>query len=666
MGDRDRHSPPGALTPGAEPDIVMMICTAGHVDHGKTRLVKLLTGCNTDRLKIEQERGLTIELGFAPCVLEGNVGVGIVDVPGHEKFVRTMVAGVSGIELTILVVAADDGVKPQTVEHLRIMEFMGVSRGIVAVTKIDLVTPERLREAILEIGEFLKGTFLECAPVCPVSSETFEGYAEFYTILAGEVGKRVEKERHGVFRMPVEKVFGRRGFGAVVMGIPTDGSVGIGDRVELVPGGKTGKVRGIQQFLRDTDRGGRGQCLALNIPDFNKTPPERGQVLGVPGYCAPSRTFHVRLHAVPGLDRPLKNADEIKFHTGTAEDNGKLYLLEEKTLSGGSALAAIVLNSPVVASAHDRFIVRRSSPAATVAGGEILDTVESADKPRKRLALDRLQAYERFMAGRDPASREGMEKRIEYFLLSNGRKEASIEEISKGVLLTEACIAEVLTGLVERGTVFPLDQDAYIHADSYRNLAAEAKAKLEDASIHQGVLTLSTGDLQKGFDCSLRVWKAVEEALLREGIVARSGNTFVLAGALESMSENDRNIIDRVLSLYEETGFGSPRPDELPDLVGAPEKTVTGLMEYLYSRGLLIRLSETVTLSRAAFIDAQHIVVDLIRERGELDSADFKYHIASSRKYALAILDRLDSMHVTIRSGNIRKLSPDYERRTKG
>jgi selenocysteine-specific elongation factor len=658
-----RYRPPGALEPGAEPEIVMMICTAGHVDHGKTKLVKLLTGCNTDRLKIEQERGLTIELGFAPCVLDGEIGVGIVDVPGHEKFIRNMVAGVSGIEMAILVIAANDCIMPQTVEHLRIMEFMGISRGIVAVSKTDLVPPEILTEAISEIRVFLKGTFLENAPVCPVSSETFEGYSEFYTVLASEVRKLVKKKRPGIFRMPVEQVFSRRGYGIVVMGIPIEGFIEVGDQVEIVPGGRTGKVRGIQQFLRDTGRGEYGQCLALNIPDFTKTPPVRGDVISLPGYLAPSGTVFVRLHAIPGLERPLKNAEEIKFHTGTAEEMGKLYLLEDKTLAGGeSALAAIVLNTPVVAAVHDRFIIRRSSPAETVAGGEALALSETSQKPRKRQALEQMYGYEFFMGGADPAGSEGIERRIEYFLLTKGAKEASLDEISKGALLPKMLVSDVLAGLVERGRVRPLGADTFIHTDPLVRLLQEVRNKLDDAS-RAGKLTFSQGDLQQGFDLSQRLWKSIEEEFLHEGILERRGSTFILSEAKESLSEIDRRITDDILAIYRGSEFRSPRTDELPGFVSAPEKTIGKLMEYLYGIGLLIKLDSNVVLSREAFRKAQDMVVALIREKGELDSADFKYSIDSSRKYALAILDRLDSMHVTIRSGNIRTLSPDYEKR---
>jgi len=210
------QKPPGLFDPAGRSDLIMMVCTAGHVDHGKTSLVKQLTGCNTDRLKEEQERGLTIELGFAPCMLRGDVSIGIVDVPGHEKFVRNMVSGVPGIDLCLLVIAADDGIMPQTVEHLQIMELLGVRGGIVALTKIDLVSPERVDELIHGIADFLEGTFLEGCPICPVSSETFDGYFEFYDTLVDRVKAAKKSRANGIFRMPIERVFSQQGFGAKI------------------------------------------------------------------------------------------------------------------------------------------------------------------------------------------------------------------------------------------------------------------------------------------------------------------------------------------------------------------------------------------------------------------------------------------------------------------
>ena len=390
-----KQCPPGQLRADVNPDVIMMICTAGHVDHGKTQLVKLLTGCNTDVLKTEQERGLTIELGFAPCFLGNNLAVGIVDVPGHEKFVKNMVAGVSGIAMTVLVIAADDGVMPQTVEHLQIMQLMGVRHGMVALTKTDLVPEETVNQRVEEIRAFLEGTFLEGADICPVSSETFDGYSEFYDVLVGRIRGIVKQRQVGVFRMPIERVFSQRGFGSIVTGIPVGGTVRLGDQLELVPGGMKGKVRGIQCFLRDASEGSYGQCLALNIPDFSKQPPVRGQTLGQPGYMRPARIFHVRVNTIQKLEPPLRNAEEIKFHTGTAEEHGKIYLLEEKTFEGGgSGLATVLVANAVSAAVNDRFIVRRPSPAATVGGGDILAVSYTEHRPKRKVILEKLHAYE--------------------------------------------------------------------------------------------------------------------------------------------------------------------------------------------------------------------------------------------------------------------------------
>ena len=282
----------------------MMVCTAGHVDHGKTRLVGLLTGCETDRLREEKERGLTIELGYAPCVIGGDLCVGIVDVPGHERFVRTMVAGVSGIDLAVLVIAADDGVMPQTVEHLQIMELLGVKDGLVALTKTDLVPPGQVEERAGQIRTFLEGTFLEGAPVFPVSSETFAGYDAFYEGLCAGLQAVRRERRPGIFRMPVAKVFSRPGFGTVVTGIPVAGTIRVGDEIEVVPGGRRGAVRRMECFLHEAEQGRAGQCLALNVPGLDADAVERGQLLSVPGWARAVRYLHVRLQAVPRLDRP--------------------------------------------------------------------------------------------------------------------------------------------------------------------------------------------------------------------------------------------------------------------------------------------------------------------------------------------------------------------------
>ena len=329
--------PPGLLRTDEEVDVALMIGTAGHVDHGKTRLVGLLTGCKTDRLKIEQERGLTIELGFAPCRLGGDLAAGIVDVPGHEQFIKNMVAGAAGMDMAVLVVAADDGVMPQTIEHLQIMQFLGVGQGMVALSKIDLVTPERVEEATGEIRELCKGTFLEGAPICPVSSETFEGFDEFYRTLVATASEAKIIRSEGVFRMPVERVFSRPGYGSVATGIPQAGNVTVGQELEIQPSGARVRVRGIQKFLRDAEQGGAGQCLALNLAGAPRDTLERGQVLAEPGYVKASSFLQVTLKACHDLEPPVKDGEEVRLHTGTAEVHGKLLLYGERHLGRGES-----------------------------------------------------------------------------------------------------------------------------------------------------------------------------------------------------------------------------------------------------------------------------------------------------------------------------------------
>ena len=663
MGDRTDKQPPGKVETGTRPEVLRMICTAGHVDHGKTKLVKLLTGCNTDRLKAELERGLTIELGFAPCFLGGDLCVGIVDVPGHDKFIKNMVAGVSGIDMAVLVIAANDGIMPQTVEHLQILELLGVSKGIVALTKTDLVDEKRIHSVTGEIRDFITGTFLERATICPVSSETFDGYSEFYTTLVREIKGLAKKRRYGIFRMPIEQVFTRKGYGTVVQGIPVDGTISIGSQVEVVPGNQRGKVRAVQQFMNETSEGEYGQCLALNIPDFNKKPPERGQVICLPGYIKPSVVFHVRLTMVHDLQKPLQNAEEIKFHTGTIEEPGKIYLLDNTEIpEGNTGIATIVLNNPVVAAARDRFIIRRPSPAATIAGGEILEASQSTTKPRKKQIADMLRATSEFFLGLDLSDEEGVEKRIEYYLRTECNGCASHTDISKGTLLTLNAVKNCLSNLVGSGKVLTLDTDYYIHSENYRSCMSEVESQLEKAVSEDGILSITISGLRRDVPWPDRLWKRIQEDLQEKKLVKRHGDRYIVQAAVRQLDTKDSLLIARIQELYEDAGFHSPRPDELPELLHESMDKIEMLLEYLYTDKKLVRLARNVVLSYDHFRQARDMVIDIINGNGQLDSADFKRHIGSSRKYALAILDFLDSQRITIRQGNIRKLSPNYEK----
>ncbi|MBI4865137.1 MAG: selenocysteine-specific translation elongation factor [Candidatus Riflebacteria bacterium] len=655
--------PPGYLRADVSPDVIMMACTAGHVDHGKTQLVKLLTGCETDLLEAEKERGLTIELGFAPCYLGDGQAVGIVDVPGHEKFVRTMVSGVSGIDTTILVVAADDGVMPQTVEHLQIMQLLGLAHGIVALTKVDLVSEQTRAERIDQIRALLGGTFLERAPICPVSSKTFQGYGEFYETLVGRVRSLSRPVRPGVFRLPVDRVFSVRGFGTVISGIPVAGTVQVGDRVEAVPGGAQGTVRSIQCFLRDAPRGQSGQCLALNIPDFGRESLRRGQVVGPPGYLREFRVFHVRLETLSSSRTPLRNADPIMFHTGTTEESGKVYLLEAGTLEPGqSQLATVVMEGPVVAAAMDRFILRRPSPAATIGGGEILAGCEGQRRPRRAAALSQLRAHESFFEGRRLAGETGVAWRIEHFLKLERPTGAPAEEISRALLLGLDQVELHLAQMARDGTVLTMASHQ-VHVEAYRECLAAIEARVRRAAAEGGQLVLSLSELRRDCPWPAELWNRIQRDLEASGLVSIQGHEVTLVSGLASLSQTERRVLEELLRVYRETGYQSPRPDELPDRLGAPSSQIERLLEALCTQGRLVRLGKNVILSLEHCRAAQDLVVRLITEKGKLDSADFKHDLGSTRKYSLAILDYLDSRQVTIRHGNERRLSSDYAKR---
>ncbi|MHC4942252.1 MAG: selenocysteine-specific translation elongation factor [Planctomycetota bacterium] len=673
-----KRQPPGKFEASGDSDLIMMVCTAGHVDHGKTSLVKQLTGCNTDRLKVERERGLTIELGFAPCMLRGNLSVGIVDVPGHEKFVKNMVSGVPGIDLSILVIAADDGVMPQTVEHLQIMELLGVRSGIVALTKIDLVSEDRMKQRISEIEAFLHGTFLEGAPICPVSSETFDGFFDFYDLLVERVKEAKKARANGIFRMPIERTFSQQGFGVILSGIPLDGQIQVGQQIEVIPGGHKGKIRGIQCFGRNADRGGYGQCLALNIPDLGKINPQRGQVACIPGYLKESKFFHVRLKTIPNMDAPLKNNQEIKFHTGTSEELGKLFLLEDQILGAGkTGIATIAVQNPVAAAVLDKFILRRHSPATTVAGGEILAVSYTTRRPRKKRMAARLRAYQIYFEGVDPASQEGAERRIEYHLFSERKTGAPSREIGTGTLLPHELVLKSLRNLVEQERLMILGAaggvnagsggaaqgDYFIHQESYRICLHDVEEWIKFVFHEEDALSLTMSDLRKRFDYPSVLWQKITADLEAGDLVAIQGNKIVLKGAESKFDEEERRVIDGVLKIYQDTTFKSPRPDEIPPMVKASQDKVDRAIEYLCNEARLVQLNKNVILDYDSYKKAQDTVVNVIKEKGSLNSADFKYHIESTRKYALAILDYLDGRRITICLQNHdRRLTQDYER----
>jgi len=373
----------------------LILGTAGHIDHGKTSLVKALTGTDTDRLKEEKARGITIELGFAHLELPGGIEFGVVDVPGHEKFVRAMVAGVAGMDLVMLVIAADEGIMPQTREHLDILRLLGVRAGLVALTKSDMVEPDWLPLVQEEVREFVAGTFLETAPIIPVSSKTGAGLDELKAALALLAEAAAEKKRDGAFRLPVDRVFTVAGFGTVVTGTLLAGEIRIGDELELLPKGIGGRVRGIQAHGSKADSGQAGQRLAVNLQGIDLDQVQRGDVVVPANVFRTTRRVDVRLDHLTAAPRDLKHRSNVRFHTGTSEVTAQVLLLERSSLPPGeTAYAQLRLAEPLLLVSGDPYLIRTASPAATIGGGIVLDPFPPARRRRSDEALKLLAALD--------------------------------------------------------------------------------------------------------------------------------------------------------------------------------------------------------------------------------------------------------------------------------
>ncbi|MFN0072398.1 MAG: selenocysteine-specific translation elongation factor, partial [Chloroflexota bacterium] len=372
-----------------------VVGTAGHVDHGKSTLIRALTGIDPDRLREEKERGMTIDLGFAWLTLPSGLEISIVDVPGHERFVHNMLAGVGGIDIALLVVAADEGIMPQTREHLDILDLLGISSGVVVVTKMDLVDQEWLDLVVAEIEEGLQDSLLATAPLIPVSSTTGQGLEQLKFTLDTLLARERTRPMTGRPRLPIDRVFTMSGFGTVVTGTLIDGALHVGDELEIVPGGKRTRIRGLQSHRRKVDTVPAGTRVAVNVSGVSTDELARGEVLSAPGALRATRLLDVRLNMVREGPKTLRHNAEVTFHTGSAETIGKVALLDERELAPGEiGLAQIRLQQPVAVAKGDLFVIRLLTPALTIGGGVIIEPHPQRHRRFQDQVLEQLQVLE--------------------------------------------------------------------------------------------------------------------------------------------------------------------------------------------------------------------------------------------------------------------------------
>jgi len=627
----------------------IIVGTAGHIDHGKTALVKALTGIDTDRLKEEKERGITTDLGFASLTLDDGVMFGFVDVPGHERFVKNMLAGVGGIDVVMLVIAADESVMPQTREHLAICELLHVRQGLTVLTKIDAAEADMADLVEVEVHEFLRGSFLEGAPVLRASAHTGEGMPELVEALRRMASTAKPRDSSKLFRLPIDRCFTMKGFGAVAAGTLITGRIRRDEEVEILPARKPARVRGIQVHGHTVDEARAGQRTALNLQRVDLAEIERGTVITVPGLFAPSATFDVSLELL-STSGALPSRKRIRFHVGTTELIGHAVLLGQDILQpGDTALARIRLEKPAFALPGDRFIVRQYSPMTTLGGGEILD----AHPPKLRRSdpriVNRLRVLE---AG---TLRDKVRQLIEEAETAGLDDMALVGRLG---ITPEAARSEV-QALASNQQVRILSAQPLVTATREVFDTAAAAAVHEVNAFHAAEPLLpgiGREDLRaRAFPKASPVFfRAVLDHLaaqravtVEEDVVRAFGRSINLHGADEKARE-------QLIARFREMGLQAPPPDEIAGSAGVDRTNARKIIQMLVKEQVLVRINDALILDRKA---VQKLISDVRARKSanpKFGVGEFKELTGLSRKYAVPLLEYLDGQRITRRVGDER------------
>lgn len=629
----------------------LILGTAGHIDHGKTSLVKALTGIDCDRLPEEKRRGITIDIGFATLDL-GEFRLGIVDVPGHERFIKNMLAGATGIDLAVLVVAADDSVMPQTREHLEILQLLGLKHGVIALTKCDLVD-ETSREVVeLELRELVQGTFLDGAPIIRTSAHTRLGLDELKDAIKAECRKLGERPDQSWFRMAIDRSFVVQGHGTVVTGSVTSGTLRVGDEVEWLPRGERVRVRSLQNHDQPVQDVHRGQRAALNLAGVHHEDIIRGQEVATPGYLAPSRVITVRLHALADTKRPIKHRASVRFHIGTAEVMGTIALLDCDAIEpGGWGLAQVFPEEPATATWGQPFVIRGPSATQTLGGGQVLQPV--AKKIRRR-HLEMLERIERLWSG-------DAEERALTVAWFGGLAGFALADLVRGAGLDPDQARELVASLQTRGALVevPISQARrlLLHADMVRELDDRILQVL--ARLHAQFPLMSSHDRQRvqsqldyiGDDALVQA--AVERLILRKLLVGDL-KRIARADHKPKLSGNQRKLKDKLIAAYHEARFQPPEPASFAGQAGGNAASLNDLLELCVAEGYLVQAADNLYLHRDADEDMRRRVGEKLTPGTGLTVAEIRDLLGTTRKYAVPLCEYLDRIGLTRREGDLR------------
>jgi selenocysteine-specific elongation factor len=627
----------------------VVVGTAGHIDHGKTSLVKALTGIDTDRLPEEKARGITIDLGFAFLEEPGGLTIEIVDVPGHERFVKNMLAGVGGIDLAMLVIAADEGVMPQTREHLAICSLLRIRTGLVALTKTDLVEPDWLELVRDDVATLVRSTFLEGAPIVPASAKTGAGLPELRQALRRLAEAVPERAVDQLARLPIDRVFTVKGFGTVVTGTLAAGRVAVDDRVEVYPKGVEAKVRGLQTHGHPVAEARAGQRTAVNLQGVERAALERGDVLAHAGTLVAAVLVDGTLELLPDAPHGLKTRTRVRFHAGTSEIMARVLLLDRAELAPGeTAFARFRLEAPLVALPGDRFVVRSYSPIVTIGGGTLLDV----DPPRFKRKAPALVAHLTLLQTGGP------EVVLEEHVRHVGAAGVRLSALSGRVPFGPERLRGLLDALVAAGHVLVVDRDWFLHPESGRRLRALVVGALEAFHrAHPLRPGMSREELRgRSGGADERVFAALLAALETEGVVKSERDKVRLAAHEVRLTPEQQRVVDQIEQEFLRAEAAPPSPDEALGRAGVPGDEEHELFQVLVQSGRLLRVKESLFFHARALDAIQQKLVAMLRERKEIGPADIKDLLGISRKYAIPLLEFFDQRRVTTRVGERRVL----------
>ena len=637
----------------------VILGTAGHIDHGKTSLIKALTGIDCDRLPEEKARGITIDIGFAYLEL-GDYRLGIVDVPGHERFIKNMLAGATGIDLALLVVAADDSVMPQTREHLAILRLLGVRHGLIAMTKVDLVDNTTRSVVEMEIRELVRDTFLADSPIVATSVTTREGLEELKHQLLRLCEQVEVRGQDQWFRMPIDRAFVIQGHGTVVTGSVPSGQVRVGEELEWHRGdGKVERVRvrGLTNHGRPVDEVHRGQRAGINLAGVPHELVRRGQELFTPGYLRPSRVVSVRVEATSFHPRGLRHRLPVHLHVGTAEVLGTLSLLDADAIRGGeTALAQVFLKEPITTVWGQPFVVRDVSATHTLGGGRILQPVAPKIRRRHVEVIEQLEQLE----SSQPLQRMAT---VAWFA---GMKGVELADFIRDAGVTPSEAEHYLHQLQQNGTLIAITlpsrrQPLLIHAQRIRE--AEARILQLIQNMHQQFPLLTTLDRQKivaqlsylGDTELVQTWI---DRLLSSGALVGDAQRVAHAEFKPKLSANQRKLKDRIVAAHQASPFQPPEPKEFIPLAGGNAHVLKEIYEVAVAEGLLIRISEQLYLAAEAEIELRRRITARLQQGAALTVAEIRDLLGTTRKYAVPICEYLDRCGLTRREGDLRYPGP--------